>query len=82
MEKAVNKTLPETPGAIVKTIFSFIGKSMLILFGILEVVGVVWGAFEQSIGGTSMWCRLSQNMSLFKTNGDGLYEDALCHLLE
>jgi len=42
-------TQPRTPGQIVKAVFSFIGKSILILFGILEIVGIIWGAFEQSL---------------------------------
>ncbi|MCK4794538.1 MAG: hypothetical protein KAV87_62995 [Desulfobacteraceae bacterium] len=42
-------TLPRTPGEIVKAVFSFIGKSMLVLFGVLEIIGVIWDTFEQSI---------------------------------
>ena len=49
MDKAAETTLPKSPGGIVKTVFSFIGKSILVLFAVLEIVGLVWGAFEESI---------------------------------
>jgi len=49
MDTSANTTLPKNPREIIKTVFSFIGKSILILFGALEVVSLIWGMFEQSI---------------------------------
>lgn len=49
MDETTDTNLPKTSGEIVKTAFSFIGKSILILFGLLEIVSVVWEAFEESI---------------------------------
>jgi hypothetical protein len=42
-------TLPKTPGELVKAVFSFIGKSILILFGIIMIVSVIVDIFEQSM---------------------------------
>jgi len=49
MDKAAETTLPKSPGGIVKTVFSFIGKSILVLFAVLMIVVVVLMAFEESI---------------------------------
>lgn len=34
---------------IIKAMFSFIGKFILILFGVLEIINIIWEAFEQSM---------------------------------
>ncbi|AKH21150.1 hypothetical protein [Sedimenticola thiotaurini] len=49
MDNTTQIPLTKIPRKIIKTAFLFIGKSILILFGFLEFISVIWEAFEQSI---------------------------------